>query len=198
MGVNMGKIGFLTEIAPDEAVEKLTCFLDGERCIDERCMLEARFTDSREETTRDFYILNDITVARSDIVRIINIEASIDGEPLAVYKADGVVAATATGSTGYAMAAGGPVLHPQDCSYVLAPIMPHFSFSRVLVVPSGSVVQLRVAAIHKAMLNIDGHISLPMCGGDSVEIKHSAVKTRFLRIKPVASFYSSLEQKLKR
>jgi len=96
------------------------------------------------------------------------------------------------------MAAGGPILHPQDNQYILAPIMPHLSFSKVLVIPSGYVVKLRLAAIHKAILNIDGHINQPMCGGDTVEVKHCNVKTKFLRIKPRISFYSTLEQRLKR
>jgi NAD+ kinase len=198
IGVNLGKVGFLTEIAPGDAIEKLSMLLDGEGWIDERSMLEARFIDCKEQANREFYILNDIVVARSEIVRIINVEASIDGEPLTIYKADGVIAATATGSTGYSMATGGPILHPQDCHFILAPIMAHLSFSKILVIPPESVVKLQVSVIHRAMLNIDGHISLPMCGGDTVEIKHSDIKTKFLRIKPVASFYSTLEQKLKR
>ncbi|MDD4874370.1 MAG: NAD(+)/NADH kinase [Dehalococcoidales bacterium] len=198
IGVNLGEIGFLTEIAPNEIIEKLSIILDGGGWIDERAMLEARLIYNREEASLDFYILNDIVIARGEIARIINIEASIDGTPLTMYKADGVIVATATGSTGYSIAAGGPILHPKDSHYLLVPIMAHFSFSKILIIPSESVVELKIAPIHKAVLSIDGHISLPMGEGDTVEIKHSAVKTKFLRIKPGASFYSTLEQKLKR
>jgi NAD+ kinase len=197
IGVNLGKIGFLTEIAPDQAIEKLSVLLDGGGWIDERDMLEVRLVDNKEAKNRQFYILNDIVIARGEIARIINVEASIDGEPLTTYKADGVICATATGSTGYSMATGGPLLHPQSSDYLLVPIMAHLSFNKSLVIPSEAVVKLRVAAIHKAVLSVDGHISLPMCGGDAVEVRHSTVKTCFLRLKP-KSFYSKLEQKLKR
>jgi len=136
-------------------------------------------------------------VARGEIARIIYIEASIDGAPLATYKADGVIVATATGSTGYSLSAGGPVLHPQAEDFLLVPILPYLSLRHPLVLPAETVVKLRVGTIHKAVLSIDGHISLPLAGGDTIVIKHSPVKTRFLRVSPRASFYSTLERRLK-
>jgi NAD+ kinase len=197
IGINLGKIGFLTEIAPDKVIEKLSILLDGGGWVDERDMLEVSLIDNKETENRQFYVLNDIVIARGEIARIINVEASVDGEPLTTYKADGVLCATATGSTGYSMATGGPILHPQSSQYLLAPIMAHMSFNKALVIPSEAVVKLMVAAIHKAVLSVDGHISLPMDGGDTVEVRHSTIKTCFLRIKPRV-FYSMLEQKLKR
>jgi NAD+ kinase len=197
IGVNLGKLGFLTEIAPDGVIENLSVLLDGEGWRDERAMLEAKLLDNQRHEMRSFYVLNDIVVARGEIARIINITASIDDELLTTYKSDGVICATATGSTGYSMAAGGPILHPQSPDYILSPVMPHMSFDKTLIIPSKSTVRLQVSAIHKAVLSVDGHISLPMNGGDMVEVKHSSIKTCFLRLNP-QSFYSTLEKKLKR
>jgi NAD+ kinase len=197
IGVNLGKLGFLTEIAQGDVLEKLSILLDERGWKDERTMLEAKLLVDQRHEVRNFYVLNDIVVARGEIARIINITASIDNELLTTYKSDGVICATATGSTGYSMAAGGPILHPQSPDYLLSPIMPHMSFDKTLIIPPQSTVLLQVSAIHKAVLSIDGHISLPMDGGDMVEIKPSSVKTCFLRLNP-RSFYSTLEKKLKR
>jgi len=196
-GINLGKLGFMTELDANEALEKLPALLAGEGWIDERAMLEAELSTGKEQESKRFFALNDIVVARGEIARIIYVEASIDGELLTTYKADGVIAATATGSTGYSLAAGGPILHPQACQFLLVPIMPHLSLGSTLVLPSETMVKLRIGTIHKAILSIDGHISLPLAGDATIAIKHSPVKTRFLRISPRASFYSTLEQKLK-
>jgi NAD+ kinase len=196
-GVNLGKLGFLTELGADEVMKKLPALLAGEGWIDERAMLEAELVGNKEQETRRFFALNDVVVARGEIARIIYVEATIDGQPITTYKADGVIVATATGSTGYSLAAGGPVLHPQANHFLLVPIVPHLSLGHSLVLSSEAVVKLKVGAIHKAILSIDGHISLPLEGGDTIAIKRSQVKTRFLRISPRASFYSTLEQKLR-
>ena len=197
IGVNLGKVGFLTEIAPDAAIEKIKLLLDGGGWMDERSMLEAKLFDECNNEIRTFNVLNDIVIARGEIARIINVKADIDGEALTTYKSDGVICATATGSTGYSMATGGPILHPQSPDYLLSPIVAHLSFDKTLVIPPASVVSLQVAAIHKAVLSVDGHISLPMDGGYSVQVRHSDIKTCFWRMSP-KSFYSTLEKRLKR
>lgn len=195
-GINMGNLGFLTELTPDEAMDKLPALLAGEGWIDERSMLEAELNTAGQKQ-KQFFVLNDAVVARGDITRIIHVRAIIDGQPLTTYKADGVIAATATGSTGYALAAGGPILHPQSEQFLLVPIMPHLSFGNSIVLPPQAEVELQVGTIHKAIFSIDGHISLPLMGGDCITLKHSPVKTRFLRIKPRDCYYTTLEQKLK-
>ena len=144
-----------------------------------------------------FYALNDVVVARGEISRVVRIEASIDGELLTIYKADGVIVATATGSTGYSLAAGGPILHPQSRDYLLLPILPHLSSAYTLVLPSTAVLKLRVSAAHQTILSIDGHINLPLSSGTTLKVRQSANKTRFLRIHPETSFYGSLERRLK-
>ena len=196
-GVNLGRLGFMTELSADEAVAKLPALLAGEGWIDERAMLEAKLSPTDHGAESVFYALNDVVVGRGAIARTVYVEASIDGEPLTTYKADGVIVATATGSTGYALAAGGPILQPQSRELLLLPILPHLSSAYSMVLPSTAIVKLRITTAHQAILSIDGHINLPISSGAIITIKHSANTTRFLRIHPETSFYSSLEQRLK-
>jgi NAD+ kinase len=195
-GINLGKLGFMTELNSDEALEKLPALLGKDVWIDERAMLQAEIVTSGQEP-RLFHALNDVVVARGEIARAIRIEAIIDGQYLTTYKTDGVIVATATGSTGYALAAGGPILHPQSGDFVLVPIAPHLSSAYALVLPQTAELRLSVTAFHPATLSIDGHINIPISSGNTITIKHSPNKARFLRIRPENSFYSSLEERLK-
>ena len=195
-GVNLGRLGFMTELSADEAMDKLAALLDGEGWIDERAMLEAELSVADNEPST-FYALNDVVVARGAIARMVHVEASIDGQPLTTYRADGVILATATGSTGYSLAAGGTILHPQARELLLLPILPHLGWDYSLVLPSTAVVELRLITTHQATLSIDGHINLPMASGATITVKLGSHTTRFLRIHPETSFYSSLEQRLK-
>jgi NAD+ kinase len=192
-GINLGKLGFMTELGAAEVKEKLPALLEGKGWLDERAMLEA--TIDAEGTT--YYALNDVVVARGAVARVVYVEASIDGKKLTTYKADGVVVATATGSTGYSLSAGGPILHPRAKEFLLLPILPHLSLGYSLVLPSTAVVRLRVGTVHEATLSIDGHINPPLADGAVITVRHSSKCARFLRIHPENAFYSSLEQKLK-
>jgi len=198
-GINLGTLGFMTELSVDEAMAKLPALLAGEGWIDERCLLEAELSPSNEEQepSRMFYALNDVVVARGAVARVVYVEASIDGEPLTTYKGDGVIVATATGSTGYSLAAGGPILNPQARESLLLPILPHLSAAYTLVLPSTATVELRLSTTQPATLSVDGHINLPLSSGATITVKPSSNTLRFLRIHPETSFYSSLEQKLK-
>ena len=198
-GINLGRLGFMTELDADEAVTKLPALLAGEGWIDERATLEAELLATEEEpgSPRVFYALNDVVVSRGAIARVVYVDASVDGEPLTTYKADGVIVATATGSTGYSLAAGGPILHPQAKEVLLLPIVPHLSSAYTLVLPSTAVVKLRISSAHQAILSIDGHMNLPLSSGAGVIVKPGSSKARFLRIRPQDTFYRSLEQKLK-
>lgn len=196
-GINLGTLGFMTELSADEALEKLPALLAGKGWIDERAMLEVELPTTDREPPRRFQALNDVVTARGAIARLVHVEANIDGQYLTSYKADGVIVATATGSTGYALAAGGPILYPQSKDFLLVPIMPHLSSAYPLVLPATTIVQLRINAVPQATLSIDGHINLPLANGTTITVKHSSHQTRFLRIHPQNSFYRSLEQKLK-
>lgn len=195
-GINLGKLGFMTEFDAAEALEKLPTILDGKGWIDERTMLEANVISSGHES-RVFHALNDVVLARGGVVRLIRVEASVDGQPLTTYKTDAIIVATATGSTGYALAAHGPVMYPNSRDFMLMPVAPHLSPSYPMVLSETSEVTLRLNTYHPAALSIDGHINLPLTDGDTVKVRRSPHITRFLRIRSGESFYSSLEDKLR-
>jgi NAD+ kinase len=196
-GINLGNLGFMTELSVDEAKKQIKRLLAGEGWIDERCLLEAKVTLAKGEQPLSFYALNDVVVARGAVARVIYVMATIDNEPLTTYKADGVIVATATGSTGYALAAGGPILPTHSKDFVLVPIMPHLSANYCLVVPSDAAIRLSVEAVHPATLSIDGHTNLEIETGAVITVRRSRHTIRFLRIYPESSFYSTLEKRLK-
>ncbi len=196
IGINLGKLGFMTELSADEAIDRLPALLSGEGWTDERSMLQAELVVDGKKTDT-YHALNDVVVARGTIARLIRVAASIDGKHFADYKADGVIVATATGSTGYSLAAGGPILYPQSKDFLLAPITPHLSPDYALVLPVEISVQLTVTAPYQTTLSIDGHINMPLADGASITVKQSPYRTRFLRVHPKDAFYGSLEQKLK-
>jgi len=197
IGVNLGRLGFMTELSAGEAKEKLPALLEGGGWVDERAMLEAEIQPGESEPPRTFHALNDVVVARGAVARVVYVEASIDGEALTTYKGDGVIVATATGSTGYSLAAGGPILYPRAKEFLLLPVVPHLSPPYPMVLPATAVVRLRLATTHQATLGIDGHVNLPLTSGAVITVKQSSRVGRFLRVHPEASFYSSLGQKLK-
>ncbi len=189
LGINLGRLGFITEIDGDEVLSHLPALLKGKGWVEERSMLEAQVAD------KAFYALNDV-VLHSVAIRLVNIEAQIDGTALTTYRADGVIVSTATGSTSYSLASGGPILHPQSREIVLQPVACHLGLSHALVLPSRSIVDLKAARKEKAVLSIDGQVELPLSDGQNVRVKLSPRLARFLRIHEPNYFYGSLWQKL--
>jgi NAD+ kinase len=189
LGINLGRLGFITEIDGNEVLSNLPDLLEGKGWIEERAMLEAQVED------KSFHALNDV-VLRSVAVRLVNIEAEINGTVITTYRADGVIVATATGSTSYSLAAGGPILHPQSKEIVLKPISCHLGLSHALVLPPQSIIDLKVSPREKVILSIDGQFELPLSDGQNIKVKLSPHTVRFLRIHQPIYFYSSLWQKL--
>ncbi|MDP2919138.1 MAG: NAD(+)/NADH kinase [Dehalococcoidia bacterium] len=196
-GINLGNVGFMTEFAVEEAKDKLRHLLEGEGWIDERAVLEATVKNTSGKLLGKHYALNDVVLARGSVVRVVHIEAFIDDQPLTTYKADGVIVSTATGSTGYALAAGGPILHPRAKEIMLLPIMPHMSASYRLVLPPDTTIRLRLETVYPASLSIDGHVNLSVETGTEVTVRRSAHTVRFLRYHPPTEFYGSMEKRLK-
>ena len=189
LGINLGRLGFITEIDGDEILSHLPGLLEGKGWIEERAMLKAEVSD------KSFHALNDV-VLHSVAVRLVNIEARIDGTTITTYRADGIIVATATGSTSYSLASGGPILHPQSREIVLQPISCHLGLSHALVLPSQSIVDLKVGQGEKVLLSTDGQVELPLSDGQNVRVRLSSHTARFLRTHEPAYFYSSLWQKL--
>jgi len=193
VGINLGNLGFMTELKADEAFENLSRLLDGEGWIEERAMLEAEPLSQGKV----FHAVNDVFVGRRSLARLVRIETRVNGEILAIHRADGVILATATGSTGYSLAAGGPILCPQAKEIIFKPVCPHLALDRAVVLPPDAEIRLKVTTTHEAMLSIDGQVELPLSSGDEVKIKCSPHVARFLRIRPKTYFYSYLESRLK-
>ena len=190
LGVNLGKLGFITELKNSEILTNLPALLEGAGWIEKRAMLEAQLND------KTFHALNDVVV-RSTSVRLISMKAKIDDEMLTTYRADGIIVATATGSTGYCLASGGPILHPQSREIVLQPISCHLGLNHALVLSPQSEVKLNIATEDKAVLSLDGQVNLPLSANQHVIVKLSPYASHFLRIHQPAYFYSSLWQKLR-
>ena len=139
VGVNLGNLGFMTEMGPDEIKDKIDAIIAGQGLIDERSMLEVTLGAGSKQV---FHVLNDVVMARGNVVRTVSIEVYINEELFTCYNSDGVILSTATGSTGYSLAAGGPVLHPLSAEIILTPIMPHLNKSFSTVLPADSNVRL--------------------------------------------------------
>jgi len=193
VGINLGNLGFMTELKADEALDKLPRLLDGGGWVEERAMLEAGLPSQ----SKVFNAINDVFVGRRSLARLVRIETRVNGEVLATHRADGVILSSATGSTGYSLAAGGPILCPQAKEIIFKPVCPHLTLDRAVVLPSDAEIQLQVTTTHEAMLSIDGQIELPLSSGDEVKIKCSPYVARFLRIRPKDYFYGYLESRLK-
>lgn len=198
LGINLGRLGFMTELTVSEADKKLEKILAGAGWIEERAMLKAELKSANNrERNQGFNALNDVVIARGEIARIVHITAEIDERPFTTYRADGVMVATATGSTGYSLAASGPVLHPESHNFVLTPIVPHLTLHYPLVLPPSARVKLILNTTHQATLSIDGHTSLSLGDGDSLIVESGPYKTKFLRLRARGYFYRLLNQKLK-
>jgi NAD+ kinase len=196
-GVNLGNLGFMTELSTDEINTRLHELLSGNGWLDKRAVLETAIPDKETGTLKIVYALNDVVLARGAIVRMVTIDASIDNEPPTTYRADGLIMATATGSTGYSLAAGGPIMHPQADEILLTPILPHLSRSKSLVLSKTVKISLTLKSANQGTVSIDGHINLPVSTGETITIKRSKNTVSFLRSYPESSFYVKLEQKLK-
>lgn len=193
VGVNFGNLGFMTELEADEALEKLLLILDGQGRIEERAMLEATVRSSGVT----YYALNDTVVGRGKNVRLVNIEVNINGGILATYRADAIIVSTATGSTGYSLAANGPILFPESKEMVLKAVCPHLSMDKALVLARDTEITLQVMTNHDAVISVDGQVEESLRNGEQVSIKRSEHVTRFIRLRPAGAFYASLTAKLR-
>jgi NAD+ kinase len=196
LGINFGRVGFLTEMEPGEVDEKLPLYLRGECWVDERSMLHAEVEIGGR--LRQMLALNDIVLARGAEPRVIRIHIVVNGYPYNTTVADGVIVSTATGSTAYNLAAGGPILHPQVRSAVLTPISPHLVADRSLVLEPDATVTLEIEpGSGGGVLSADGQINCDVPDGIQVRVATNGHVTRFLRRRPPTYFYRVLSAKLK-
>ncbi len=200
VGVNMGRLGFMTELQVNDALEKLPAYYNGSIRVDCHNMISARVIRSPEsELAREegpFHALNDVVLSRGAVSRVITIRTVVDTAEVASVRADGIILATATGSTGYSLAVGGPILDPLSESLVLKPVAAHVGMSASLVLAPSARVTLFLEGAQEAVLSLDGYIERRLEPGDRVEIEQSPLKTRFLRAQPSSNFYATLTRRL--
>ena len=198
LGINLGRLGFMTELSASEAVDSLPNFLNGCGWVEERAMLQVEILSAgqKPEEIPSYYALNDVVAGRGKLGRLVHIKAKIDGELITTYRADGVIVATASGSTGYSLSAGGPIIHPQSQELLLQPIAPHFCLASAIIFPPTANVELEMVSDELATASIDGQVDVPLKRGDIIRVKRSLYTARFLHTKPPTLFYRLVGQRL--
>ena len=197
LGINLGKVGFLSKAEAGELEPVLERIVAGEFTIDERMILEGRIQRGDGTDTSERHLaLNDIVIARGALARVCRLDVSIDGTHLATFIADGLVVASPTGSTGYSFSAGGPILDPVSRNLVVTPIAAYLSAIRSVVVSPLQVVRCRVVDANEALVSIDGRVDLPIAVGDVVEIHAVERPIRMIEPKGAQPFWDLLRHKV--
>jgi NAD+ kinase len=197
LGVNLGRLGFLAELQRGDWKPGLEQICRGEYWFEHRMMLHVK-QERAEKTLGEWDVLNECVVARGGGMKLVQLETSVDGQPLTTYAADGLIAATPTGSTAYALAAGGPILPPEMHAILLVPVAPHLSVERAVVLPEGAEVVIRVHTESPAVLSCDGHHHSEVLTGDRVSIQASDRSVKFVRVQGRGYFYRNITTRLNR
>jgi NAD+ kinase len=196
LGLNLGRLGFLAEITPDNWRSALKRVLDNDYWVEHRLMLRVETRRNGKPVGESIDGLNEVVVSRGGIARVVRITTEVNESYLTTYVADGVIVSTPTGSTAYALAAGGPILAPELHNLVLIPIAPHLSMARPLVTSPSAVISLRVRTDHRAILTVDGQFYVDLEDGDRVIVAASPNVASFIRLGPRDYFYNSLMERL--
>ncbi len=196
VGVNLGSLGFLTEITEDEMLPVLHLALRGKARVESRMKLKCRLYRGEALLLED-EVLNDIVIARNAFARIVDLKTWSGGAFVAQFKSDGLIFATPTGSTAYSMSAGGPIVHPSVDAVILTPISPHALTQRPIVVPGDQVIRVELAAEGSDVyVSIDGKSGQPLLHGDRIEVERSPNRA-FLVCKEDRDYYAVLRTKLR-
>lgn len=196
LGINLGGLGFLTAVTVEEAIPMLERVLRGDVRIDRRMMLEVRWWRAAQVLAQRL-ALNDAVINKGALSRMIDLRTTVDGQELCVYKADGLIVTTPTGSTAYSLSAGGPIVHPSVDVLVLSPICPHTLTNRPIVLPDTSVVHVAMEAPGEdVVLTIDGQEAFPLQVGDSVEVRQARTRAPLVQL-PERSYFAVLRSKLR-
>jgi NAD+ kinase len=196
LGIHMGRLGFLAEVRVEDWRESLDRVFDNEYWVEERAML-------RGELERDgtglgpWEALNEIVIGRSGISHMVRLATYVDGGYFTTYVADGLIVATATGSTAYALSAGGPILPPNLRNMLLVPICPHLSLDRTIVLADGATVTVQVESTRDGVLIVDGMVNVSLKDEDQIVLTTSPHVARFLRLYDRRQVYETLLERLK-
>ena len=199
LGINLGTLGFLTSAEKSELPKCLDSVLDDSCSIDDRMMLEGVVYHGSEKIQTNT-ALNDVIIARAGFSRLVELKIYVNGELLSIYNADGIIVSTPTGSTGYSLSAGGPIIFPQTDVMVITPICPHSLQARSLVVSGEDRIMIEIGRRRKtqkeeAMVTFDGRSAQELETGDRIEIYKAQETTQLIRLKG-RSFYQVLQNKI--
>ncbi len=194
-GINIGRVGFLSEATPDNWPEKLERVLQGDYWTERRMLLNAELWRDGA-LLKPFTALNEVVIGRGAQARVIHLHLRVDGDLVTTYIADALIVATPTGSTAYAMAAGGPLMPPQLQNLVIVPVAAHLSLNRSLVLHENARIAIQVEMGHEAFLTADGQQSTPVQDGDEIVITKNERTCSFARVESPGYFYRRLMGRL--
>jgi NAD+ kinase len=195
LGVNLGSLGFLTEVTLDELYTDLRNVIDGHYRLEKRCMIQALVV-SDGEVTETYNALNDVVINKAALARVITVDAYFDESFIASFVADGMIVSSPTGSTAYNLSAGGPIVYPSLESIVITPICPHTLTNRPLIIPASHQIRFVLKSGKDVMLTIDGQIGMDFLEGDEVICTRSPYFVELIRPDD-RGFFDVLRQKLK-
>ena len=196
LGVNMGTLGFLTEVSLDEFPSMLERVLAGDYSAEPRVTFDVK-VEGPEQDHRTYRVLNDATINKSALARIVEMRVTVSGVFVSNFRADGLIVATPTGSTAYNLSAGGPIIHPMMSAIVITPICPHMLTNRPIVLPDALNVEIRIAATNQEIfLTLDGQEGLPVTADDCIRVRKSANSVKLVRTGE-KSYFDVLRAKLK-
>ena len=196
IGINLGRLGFLTDLSADRMHEGMDELLRGEFTVEERIMLQVQISNGRDNLNESV-ALNDVTLSKGNTGRMIEFDTHVNSEPVGRTRGDGVIISTPTGSTAYALSAGGPILHPLLPAIVFAPICPHTLGHRPMVLDDSSIIELEILDLAGADGNvfIDGLKQLAISGNEIIRISRAETVTRMVRINS-HNHFTALRSKL--
>lgn len=196
LGVNLGHLGFLTDLEMADLFPCLERMLQGDYIIEKRMMLSA---EVRREgvSVADFYALNDVVITKGPLSRIIRLETYVSDEYLATYRADGIIVASPTGSTAYSLSAGGPIVRPDLGVMIVTPICPHTLYARPFILADHEVIRIVLKSESpEVMVTIDGQIGFPLKKKDQILVKKADIYTNLVKVRN-RSFFEVLRMKLR-
>lgn len=195
LGINLGRFGFLMQLGRNDWKKTLHRVFEGDFTYEDRMMLQAEHWRKNICLYTD-QVINEVVVCRGQIVRPIRVEARVDGYPLASYVADGLIAATPTGSTAYALAVGGPIMPPELRNILIVAVAPHLSMDRAVILPAGASVEFITQTDHEAVMSVDGHAPVKLENDDKVRVTVSDKNIKFVSFHDPGYFYKNLERYL--
>lgn len=195
IGVNVGRLGFAADIEID-GISELTRILNGDYSVEERILFDVEVI--KNGVSKNYLAVNDAVIARGQLSKIIDLQVTLDDEEIAKYRADGLLFSTPTGSTAYSLSAGGPIVAPQLDCIIMTPVCPHSLFSRSVIFEGNSVltVSVKIPSECCCVLTIDGEKNVDILAEDTVKIRKSDLKLKFVSINR-RNFYRKLNEKLK-